>query len=248
MMTDTPKYKILSSSSLKIIAMLSMLIDHAALMFMSYDATYHEPYFSVGKIAVSDYFLCRNIIGRLAFPLFAFLIVEGFHHTKSHTRYARNLLLFAIISIIPWNLAHGNILYHSSQNVLFTLFMGVVAMSQIDKITRYHSQHNSLPPIPTLLLVTELFLIQLVHLDYGTVGVIYIILLHILRNNTLNQFLATLATFTYSKFSRFNFLAYIPISMYNGRRGFIKGKVSKYLMYTFYPAHILILWAISQFL
>ena len=246
MSTKTTKYKILSGSWLKIIAMTAMLIDHTAIIFMSGDKAFHQPYCVIGNYPVTDYFLCRNIVGRLAFPIFAFLIVEGYHHTSNRRRYAQNLLLFAIISIIPWNLVHGDLLYHSSQNVLFTLLFGVILMLQTDKITQYYSQNSHFPLVQTLTIIPELIAIQLLHTDYGAIGVVYIVLLHVLRGNILNQSFATFATFAYNKFHRFNILALIPLSMYNGKRGFIQGKWAKYVMYAFYPLHLIILWGISH--
>ncbi len=226
--------------------MTAMLIDHTAIIFMSGDKAFHQPYCVIGNYPVTDYFLCRNIVGRLAFPIFAFLIVEGYHHTSNRRKYAQNLLLFAIISIIPWNLVHGDLLYHSSQNVLFTLLFGVILMFQTDKISQYYSQHSHFPLVQTLTIILELIAIQLLHTDYGATGVVYIVLLHVLRGNILNQSIATFATFAYNKFHRFNILALIPLSMYNGKRGFIQGKWAKYVMYAFYPLHLIILWGISQ--
>lgn len=119
-------------------------------------------------------------------------------------------------------------------------------MLQTDKISQYYSQHSHFPLVQTLTIIPELIAIQLLHTDYGAIGVVYIVLLHVLRGNILNQSIATFATFAYNKFHRFNILALIPLSMYNGKRGFIQGKWAKYVMYAFYPLHLIILWGISQ--
>lgn len=119
-------------------------------------------------------------------------------------------------------------------------------MLQTDKITQYYSQNSHFPLVQTLTIIPELIAIQLLHTDYGAIGVVYIVLLHVLRGNILNQSIATFATFAYNKFHRFNILALIPLSMYNGKRGFIQGKWAKYVMYAFYPLHLIILWGISH--
>ena len=119
-------------------------------------------------------------------------------------------------------------------------------MFQTDKISQYYSQHSHFPLVQTLTIILELIAIQLLHTDYGAIGVVYIVLLHVLRGNILNQSIATFATFAYNKFHRFNLLSLIPLSMYNGNRGFIQGKWAKYVMYAFYPLHLIILWGISQ--
>lgn len=240
------RFQILSGSWLKIIAMISMFVDHYAMIILAHRQSAHSSYFTIGKYAVSDYFICRNIIGRIAFPIFAFLLVEGYKYTKNRRQYALNLLIFAILSIIPWNLTHSSLFQFTSFNVLFTLFFGVVGMYLIDEIIVYYKVHSAFPVTKTVLLVLGLIGIRFLRLDYGAVGVAYIIILHLLQDNRLNQLIATLATFTYNRFHQFNFLAYIPISLYNGERGFINGKWGKYIMYAFYPIHILILWYIYK--
>lgn len=124
----------ISGSTIKFIALLSMIIDHigGAVLFRLYqnDLSWHTPYW-----------VCRSI-GRAAFPLFCFLLVEGFLHTRSVAKYARNLILFAFISEIPFNLAlentwiqlDVNFFLHgyfkgTHQNVFFTLFIGLVMLS-----------------------------------------------------------------------------------------------------------------------
>lgn len=244
-MEDNSKFQILSGSWLKVIAMVSMFIDHAALVLMSGNPNHHIPYFSIGHYNITDYFICRGIIGRIAFPIFAFLLVEGYRYTKSRKKYAFSLLVFAMLSTIPWNLIHGSIVYHSSFNVLFTLFVGVIGMMMIDNITISYKDTSKIPLIKSIGFIIFLLAIRFLRLDYGVVGVAYIVLLHLLQGNVLGQFAATLATFSYSRFHHTNFLAFIPIMLYNGKRGFIRGKVGKYIMYTFYPLHLLFLWWIK---
>ena len=100
----------LSGSALKIIAMISMVIDHVALYLMDDSTVLYET---------------MRCIGRIAFPVFAFLIAEGFIHTRSRYRYFFTLLGFAVISEIPWYLLNGA---DGTHNVMFTLALGVATL------------------------------------------------------------------------------------------------------------------------
>lgn len=106
----------LSGSTMKVIAMISMVIDHIALYLMEH-----------GTIL---YGTMRGI-GRIAFPVFAFLIAEGFIHTKSRYRYFFTLLGFAVISEIPWYLLNGT---DGTHNVMFTLALGVATLMVLENL------------------------------------------------------------------------------------------------------------------
>ena len=96
------KFRILSGSVLKLIAIILMLIDHTGVMILyNYPAT-TATLFSFGGVDYSWYRIFRDV-GRAAFPIFCFLLVEGFLHTHDRKKYGLNLLLFACISEIPWN-------------------------------------------------------------------------------------------------------------------------------------------------
>ena len=116
-----PRYRILSGSVLKLIAVFSMLVDHTAAALLYSPSL--PPLFQIGSHPITLYSLMRGF-GRLAFPLYCFLLVEGFSHTKNALRYGKRLLFFALISEIPWNLAFHNSLFYRKQNVYFTLFLG----------------------------------------------------------------------------------------------------------------------------
>lgn len=100
---------------LKYIAMVTMLIDHIGVVFIENTRLY-----SIESFQMLD--VCIRLIGRIAFPLFAFLLVEGFQHTSNLRNYASRLLVFAFISEIPFDLAASGKLTWAHQNVFFTLF------------------------------------------------------------------------------------------------------------------------------
>ena len=222
------KYKILSGSWLKIIALATMLVDHVAHFLLRGQAEWMEPLFVVGSRQVSCYFLMR-CVGRMAFPLFAFLIVEGFRHTHHRKAYGRNLLLFALLSEIPWRLLHP-----AGHNVMFTLLLGFLGMWAIE---RFKSNRRCLSVV-LLGLFAFAFLFRA---DYGGAGFAFILLLYVLRRHLLLQAIIGGCMLPMKWVPG---LAFIPIALYNGRRGFIRGRWAKYLFYAFYPLHLLLLWLV----
>lgn len=230
--------KILSGSALKIMAVISMLIDHASsFLFADYEGI-NTVVFSVGNLQVTPYFCLSYIIGRLAFPLFAFLIVEGYLHTRSVMRYARTLFIFAVASILPYNYAsQGAFFSFHGSNVLFTLFLGVVCLYSIDHTTRLKS---------ALMIVVSLIIAFFIKCNYGPAGVAMIIAMYLLKQRREYQCLPVVIAFMSRKTSMFATMAAIPIMMYNGERGFIRGNVGKYLIYIIYPLHLLIIGCIRD--
>jgi hypothetical protein len=90
--TTRGKWQVISGSWLKLLAMATMLVDHLAAFYLCNDSRFLEPLFMIGHKYVSVYALLR-IMGRLSFPIFAFLVVEGFLHTHDRRKYGRNLFL-----------------------------------------------------------------------------------------------------------------------------------------------------------
>ena len=222
-------YKIISGSTLKLIAIFSMTIDHIALFLLQNADWFTTPLLTYHSYKFSWYFLFR-CIGRLAFPIFAFLIVEGYIHTSDRRKYGRNLLVFAFISEIPWALLHHGFRLFG-HNVIFTLFIGFLGLCAIDF---YHSNKKKMGVI----LISMLCFTYIFKADYNGLGFSFIILLYVLRHNRIMQFLIGSSILPMKLIAG---LSFIPINMYNGKRGFIKGPIAKYLFYAFYPLHLLIL-------
>lgn len=170
-------------------------------------------------------------IGRMAFPIFAFLIVEGYHHTRNRRKYGVNLLLFALLSEVPYNLVHTDHLFWRIQNVFFTLLIGYLAICVYE---RYKDDGKRLG----FYMLGIAGLTLLCRSDYGLTGVGLILMLHLLRSNMVLS--ALLGTAMLAKW--FASLAFVPIWLYNGERGFIRGRFLKYCFYAFYPVHLLVLW------
>ncbi len=226
----------LSGSDLKILACVSMFIDHFAAVF---DLT--------GPAEL----LLRHLIGRLAFPIFAFLLAEGFLHTRNLKRYFAGLFLLALLSEIPYDLAFsgssGLLPECTQQNTLFTLSLGLLMLYCIKKTEALLLRRASVSTLifPAQLLVILLFAAAawLLHLDYSFLGPACIGAMYLFRANRFQAALAGCACLNLDFLSMPGaFLAVLPLSRYNGTRG----KQRKYLFYLFYPLHLLLLVLLRQ--
>ena len=214
---------VLSADILKILAMTIMLIDHIGAFLIERSDPMYWPLRS---------------IGRLAFPIFCFLIAEGAHYTHSMPKYMARLAAFALISTPPYNLVHGSEWYSPDNvNVFFTLFLGYCCIAAYE---RFRDDRKRLLLSLSGLLIVSLLL----HADYGIRGMALILVLHLVREERilqgvlgcciLNEGAATIP-------------AFVLTGLYNGERGFIKGKILKYLFYAFYPLHLLILYFLKMY-
>ncbi|MCR5173697.1 MAG: conjugal transfer protein TraX [Oscillospiraceae bacterium] len=232
------KYRILSGSALKMIALITMIIDHVGYFIISRTVFGMEPLFTVGSIAVTLYWIFRKI-GRLAFPIYVFLLSEGFLHSRNRTRYALGLFIFALLSEIPWNIAHsGKIFLITSQNVFFTLFLGLLAIMF----------SNRFRETGKIKFITAMFAVfaaaYFLKADYGIRGVGFALIVYLLRDHRVEQALA--GSSIYVNNAPAFLISFLIMNMYNGRRGFIQSKVLKYAFYFVYPLHILLLWYIGR--
>lgn len=228
------RWAILSGSWLKVLAMVTMLIDHLAAFYWCADPNFFQPLFTIGHKHITLYFLLRAV-GRIAFPIFCFLIVEGFVHTHDRMKYGRNLLLFAFLSEIPWNLVHCGTWHFASQNVMFTLFLGFLGLCAIDY---FRTDVRRM----AFALIGLLVISVLLRADYGCNGYGFILLLYVLRTSPLLQAVIGCCVLASRWIAG---LAFIPINMYNGRRGFIQGPIAKYIFYLFYPVHLFLIYLLQ---
>lgn len=230
------RFKILSGSALKMIAIISMAIDHSAVMLSPVIDCLETPFSVFGK-AVTLYWIMRRI-GRLAFPIFCFLIAEGYRHTRDKKRYGLRLLIFAVVSELPYNLLHSYHLFDlSGQNVFFTLFLGLLLI---------HIYESGGGQWKKFLLMAAVAVIAIfLKASYGLNGAVVVFVMYLFQNKPAAQ-----ALLTYPLLPNRNYalVAFIPINMYNGRRGFITSPLLKYAVYIFYPVHILILAGIRYLL
>jgi len=222
----------LSGSTLKIIAMVTMFIDHIGAAVLA-------RMIIAGNSELYDIYSAFRMIGRIAFPIFCFLLVEGVCHTKDVKKYVVRLSLFALLSEIPFDLAFSaKILEFESQNVFFTLAIGLITILAYKKLEEsYHLN-------PMIKLVWQLAvglaggcIAEVMRTDYGMLGVMVLVVFYMLRANRFYQIVAGCVLFIENITA---LLAFVPVACYNGMRGLNV----KWLFYVFYPVHLLLLYGI----
>lgn len=220
------RYQRLDGRTLKLIACLCMLIDH------------------LGASCFSSVMVLR-IIGRLAFPIYCFLLVEGAVHTHDMKKYILRMGIFALISEIPFDLAlFHRVIYPGHQNVFFTLGLGLLAIWFIE----HPIEHLEIPDnlYKFLVIIAAGLIAEFFNTDYGFTGVAVICVFYHLREQPQLKYpIAALLLAAMGGVEVYAVLALIPILLYNGQRG-RQTKAMQYGFYIFYPAHLLLLAALYQ--
>ena len=236
----------LSGCTLKWIAIITMMIDHtAAAVLRPLRSALPESMTEMKNFLTVLYPYLRGI-GRIAFPIFCFLLVEGFVHTRNAARYAWRLFAFALISEIPFDFALSveiNNPHH--QNVYFTLLIGLLVMMGMDYFEKKDCiasrEHLLNVLIQICIAVGGLYLAQFMYTDYGFKGVLLIEVLYFYRVHRPIQTLLGVVTISWERVAP---LAFLPIWFYNGKRG----RQHKYFFYWFYPVHLVLLGLMKNYL
>jgi hypothetical protein len=227
----------MSSFAIKILAMLTMLIDHIGVAF---------------DMPSPVYLACR-IIGRLAMPLFCFMIAEGLFHTKDARRYLLRLAIFALVSEVPFDLLFKGVpLEFSYQNVGFTLFFGLLGILLFDSFAAQRRKGAALAAI-----LAAGAAAYFARSDYTVYGVYFVFIFYYFRNNHWGRTIALAfgvlllsadikmmpdMSWHFSiEYTAAAVLAAVPIGLYNGGKG-REGRAVRAAFYAFYPAHLLILY------
>ena len=207
-------------------------------------------------------------IGRIAFPIFAFLTVEGYFHTRDFRRYLLRLLVFALLSEIPFDLVcGGSVFYPFHQNVLWTFLIALLLIHGIEKV-RQRGNRVLTAAVAALAAVFGYLLGFATFVDYFGPGILTVLVFYLFRGRDLTCFLGQaiclywihvemLGGYSYpvTLFGHpflvvqqgLALLALVPIWLYKGQRGF-SHKAVQYGFYAFYPLHILILSLIALYL
>lgn len=224
-----------SGTALKRLALCSMLLDHLGASCLE-AGVFSRPGPIPGPLLTLD--VCLRWAGRLAFPLYCFLLVEGFLHTHSLRQYAGRMLAFALVSELPFDLAFFHTpFYQGHQNVYWTLFFGLCALGCLR-----HCGERSAPGIFSALALAVLA--ELLRTDYGAIGVLLIVVLYITRASRPLQCLFGAVAVCYELPAP---LAFLPVSLYNGQRGRCS-RAEQWAFYLFYPAHLALLAAVTSLL
>lgn len=240
----------ISGSTLKLIAIITMFIDHTGATVLRAILNHPDLMNRVlnREIWVEIYTISRKI-GRLAFPIFCFLLVEGFLHTRNVRKYSFRLFLFALISEIPFDIAlKGSWYFPQKQNVYFTLLIGLLVLigfSYCEQLPKKLSSRFAAVVLAVLLafgiLHTGMEFAKWLDTDYSYKGVFLIAVLYLLRRFRLLQCAAGAASVTWELPAP---IAFLPILFYNGTRG----RQMKYFFYWFYPLHLLFLYVAAHYL
>lgn len=236
----------LTSNMLRILAMAFMICDHLW-----------------AKVVPDNDWM--TYVGRMTFPIFAFMISEGFVHTSNLKKYIFRLLGFALISEIPFNLFYGgNWFYPYHQNVLFTLLLGLLAITLIDKARKDKTAKTI---TKTVLLLIPICLGAFIGFpDYGFWGFLTVVMFYLFRGFPFAWLLQLIAMVlmnfvlyegqfisvelfgkTYEIATQgFAVFALIPIWLYGGRKG-KSSKIMQYGFYAFYPLHMLIIYLLVTY-
>ena len=222
----------LNSLHLKLLAAASMLIDHMGFTLFPF----------------AHWMRC---VGRLAFPIFCFLIAEGCAHTRDKKRYAVRLLLFALLSELPFNLmCTGQWFSLQYQNVLWTLLLGALVCWAIDWAKTKPEMWQRLPADTAI--AVGFILGQWGNTDYGGWGVLLVLLFYLTREVRGKWAIQLVGMFLFCwcctpwRTELLAMPALLPIFLYNGERG-LSNRAVQYGFYAFYPVHILILSVLAQY-
>ena len=222
----------LSQEGLKFLACAIMLLDHIGATLIPWGTL--------------------RIIGRLAFPIFCFLLAEGAHYTRNPRNYLLRLGIGAVLSELPFDLALFGSWSWQHQSVMVTLLLGAMALLAMKQMTR--------PLLKVLVLLLFAFLADFMNTDYGGAGVLMIALFGLTRERKYGWLVQLLGMYLicrwiipggavwfigrYVFIEIFAILALIPIWLYSGKKS-TSSRAVQWAFYLFYPVHLWILYLIS---
>ena len=230
------RYQCIPQEMLKLIACITMLIDHFGAAIV--------PFLTVPYM-VPLYYICR-IIGRIAFPIYCFLLVEGMHHTRNPGKYIGRLTIGILLAELPFDILFEGGISWEYQSVMVTLTLGAIMLLCMQKTEKKIWK--------CLLILPVALLAELLKCDYGGWGIVMIAVFALLESFPL-QCLGVLfvaAAIPSAKISVFGIMlscklaavpAMFPIALYNGKK-LSRSKALQWCFYAFYPIHLLVLWFI----
>lgn len=257
--TNETNKKGITGSTLKLIAIITMFIDHFAAAILTrilIQRGYYEVYSGTDTAAMYEFsqqnaglillMTVLRMIGRLAFPIFCFLLVEGFYHTHNVKKYAGRLAIFAVITEIPFDLAFaGTPFYFEYQSVMVTLLIGLLVLVGMSYFEKKEMNRVAAIICEILVIAVGIAVAILLKTDYSWSGIACIVVFYLLRSKKVLRGFTAIIPLAISSFMEIVAWIDIPlIANYNGKRGWNV----KYIFYAFYPVHLLILWLICYFM
>lgn len=232
----------ISGNGLKKIAVITMLADHIGAVLVERAMLLEKTEEMIYRnLQLADGIL--RSLGRISFPIFCFLLTEGFLHTKNLPKYMMRMAVFAIVSEIPFDLAFSGKLWNvGSQNVFFTLLVGLAVMGAMEQTRKREKIPRAVGVCLCILWgILGCAAAEMCHTDYGARGVFAILLLYLFRSDRLWQVFCGAVAFSWEVPAP---LAFLPVLWYNGSRG----RGTKIGFYLFYPLHLLVLYLAAVFL
>ena len=214
------RIRFVSAFDLKCIAVATMIVDHIGAYFFPAQ-------------------LWMRAVGRLAFPIYCFLIAEGYVYTHDVKKYMGRLFVVALLSEVPFDLLwYGEPVYIWHQNVFFTLLTGLVCICAIDRLKKRWQAGLVLAGLAVLMHFV-------INSDYGIFGAAMIVCFYLFRENAFGMLLAlgAINILGYGGVQCAGVLAFVPIQCYSGKRG----PSAKYFFYAVYPVHLLLLYLIGRY-
>jgi len=235
----------INSFILKLLAIIIMTIDHIGACI---GTTYINGHSYLSGLIPSDTYTLLRSIGRIAFPIFCFMIVEGYFHTRDASKYVLRLFVFAFISQVPFSLMTRKAPFaqDASLNVYFTLVIGLVTIMCFEYCLKLYKQSERPRPIFIVIgiitIISTITLADFLRTDYGGLGVIFILIFYFFRDKHLLTFIALYVSIYHlsNDLEMYALYALIPIILYNHK----KGPSMKYFFYVYYPLHMTILYFI----
>ncbi|MDD3072615.1 MAG: TraX family protein [Candidatus Pacebacteria bacterium] len=198
------------SNYIKLVAVITMLIDH------------------IGAFIYP--FAILRIIGRIAFPLFAYQLTVGYQKTSSRKKYLNRLFFFAVISQIPYYFIYASIGKTVFLNILFSLMLGIFTISVFEKKKFIY----------LFLIIPASFFVE-----YGFYGLLTILIFYFFKKREEKIVLFSLATFSYAFIYQLFIQIYALFSLFFIFGPKIKINLPRYFFYIFYPVHLIVLYIIK---
>ncbi len=244
---ETRIEKGLTGNALKWIAVASMVIDHSAValiqkgfLYPGSDLDVSSPLYNTITLVVA----VMRMAGRLAMPIFYFLMVEGFIHTRSRWKYLRNILIFAVISEVPFDMAlFRSTFYAAHQNIFFNMALSLLGLIVWDLFTEGNTEKASLDRkfMAAAFYTIICMFATVLCTDYLAYGPMLALIFYLNRKNEVWRGVLSAWLFTLMTIMGFKEIAacidVFILHFYNGKRG----KQNKYFFYVFYPAHFILL-------
>lgn len=231
----------LNSAQLKLFAIVTMLIDHCGLVIVYYGLLCSPPPVLLAhRDLLWDIYHVMRDIGRTAFPVFLFFLVQGFIHTHDRKAYVIRLFIFGIVSEIPFDLCVDQTVFSAAhQNVMWTLLLGFLMMWGLDMLSQREIP-EALKFLPGLVVIAGTAAAAwALHTDYSYKGILILAVLYFVRFDKKLTLMAMLVCFLWELPAIF---AVIPVAFYNGQRG----NMPKQFFYWFYPVHLLLLFLLQR--